>query len=578
MIKTLTELATCFTQNAPTTCINGISSAVTVMDDGITILGIDGTNLFVTERGELRIWALKPRHMNRLFSNTMHYEIIINAVVSKYNKAMGIPPMPRIKLRFTDPEHYYFSCGKDIIPAPIDNWLYYPFKKGSPPAMSTEIKNLFKFLGNSYIPRPDSDIEFLGRAVEDSRMLSFLPKDRLKHLDIYRPADKQRETLNKYMLFGKPVKIMKKAFYMTKAQEEKFLSVFRVPELTFTEEPKENIPAIYMTHNYGRSHTLGGSCMNSNHSVTKEYFKIYEKVARGILVAWEGEKVIGRALLWDVKIEGKDHVVMDRIYASDFSYESSFMDYARKKGWYRKAYQDFKTPKDFIDPDGHFVKLGLEIKMYGYVLPKVPYCDTFRYLKKNRTRLSNSIEIAQSWGDDLFMKMQSMHGTWSNEANPQYVRPATTFSEEEESDIVWSDWYQDHIARSEAIQTHYGDWIYEDDAANVGGDIYHMEDDDIVWSEYLGEYIYSDDAAYVEDIDQYVPLDDTAFDDVYDRSILVNDAVTLTDGMVTHASNTVLDDISDGRILQHEAITLSDGRVTHRDNVRVLENGTVELI
>jgi hypothetical protein len=188
------------------------------------------------------------------------WKTMVNTIIREYNKRLGLGPSSRLEVhRFGG--RPYMTYGNEFIIASPGKWVDYPFKRGINPTVSTEIKNLLQDMGLDFLPRIDRDINYLGRCAEDNAMLSFIPNDRLKYFDQTIALDQQKELIKKYTLTGKPVKILKKAYYMSEVQQEKFLAAFRVPELNFVVEPPEKIAEIYLTDNYMNSHTLGNSCM-----------------------------------------------------------------------------------------------------------------------------------------------------------------------------------------------------------------------------------------------------------------------------------------------------------------------------
>jgi hypothetical protein len=478
------------------------------------------------------------------------------------------------------------TYGNEFIIASPGKWVDYPFKRGIDPTVSTEIKNLLQDMGLDFLPRTDRDINYLGRCAEDNAMLSFIPNDRLKYFDQNKALDQQKELIKKYTLTGKPVKIFKKAYYMSEVQQEKFLAAFRVPELNFVVEPPEKIAEIYLTDNYMNSHTLGNSCMRKAYRAKKSFFKVYEKKAKGIVVAKEGEKVLGRALLWDVSIGGKRKILMDRVYSGTFAYESSFREYAVKNGWYSKAHQDFETQMDMYTPQRTVEEISIELRIKKYSYDHLPFCDTFIYMNEEQTRLTNDLNHARKvWNQRYYFMLQGLHGTWETKTNSYYTGRQYAVPQEEpvpvhdDEDYVWSDWCQEDILEGEAVLTYNNDWIYYEDSVTLypGGQTAHSEDEDVCYSDHENIYMFRDDAAYIEDLDDYVYCENATYDDITGCDILSEDAVELPDGSYTHADNTVYDEIDNVNIRRDEVITLADGRRTHEDNAELV-NEQYQLI
>lgn len=155
----------------------------------------------------------------------------------------------------------------------------------------------------------------------------------------------------------------------------------------------------YNKENYEKDDgTLGNSCMAD---VDSYYFDIYTKnpqVKLAILYDDNGtkpeggkytsDKIKGRALVWDAKIDGVNITFMDRIYTINDSDVELFKQYAEKNGIWYKVRQDSnnectitngsekKTPTIIVDlNDGDF--------------DAYPYLDTLCYVNSEDGKLSN---------------------------------------------------------------------------------------------------------------------------------------------------------------------------------------------
>ncbi len=154
----------------------------------------------------------------------------------------------------------------------------------------------------------------------------------------------------------------------------------------------DDIKYWYDEDNYlNGSGNLGSSCMR--HNSCQDYFDLYtdnDSVSLIILKSTvDPNKIIGRALLWDVKLGSKDIKFMDRIYISDHSDESFFINFARNNNFYYKESQDYSDIPIVFDGqilDSNDSYMELEI---GEVYKKYPYMDTMKYYYKDSGILSN---------------------------------------------------------------------------------------------------------------------------------------------------------------------------------------------
>jgi hypothetical protein len=132
---------------------------------------------------------------------------------------------------------------------------------------------------------------------------------------------------------------------------------------------------------------LGNSCMKH-----AKYLELYEKnpdkVKLLILKNEEGDKIRGRALIWNLD-EPENEKFLDRIYTIEDSDVELFINYAKNNGWLYKTLQgqysgDIINPK--INKKVKKLKVYIDIDIdYTYY----PYLDTLYYYNKENGLLSN---------------------------------------------------------------------------------------------------------------------------------------------------------------------------------------------
>jgi hypothetical protein len=242
---------------------------------------------------------------------------------------------------------------------------------------------------------------------------------------------------------------------------------------------------------------LGNSCMR--YARCSSYFKIYtenpEVCSMLILKDAEGEKILGRSLVWkiDVSIEGVEFY-MDRIYAIDDATKKLFQDYADDKGWLKRRTSSYGDYMDFMLGDTAYDDYRATVQLSKWKFDEYPYMDTFKALIVESGKLINSED------DDYSGRYIMTHtdgnyddtsGKWSNWFDCRIS----------EDDAVYSDPLDDWIYRSGAIRVTLGSrgrrgWYpdeYEELVHDQVRDEY-IHEDDSTWSEYHDCYIYSDDA------------------------------------------------------------------------------------
>ena len=143
--------------------------------------------------------------------------------------------------------------------------------------------------------------------------------------------------------------------------------------------------------------SLNNSCMAS---VNPDYFDIYTENPQVSLVILYGDggsiesekytddRIKGRAILWDAKLDGQPVKFMDRIYTSQDADVELFKQFAEKNGWWFKKRQSMEPNEDFTD--GNSSKKGtIEVKLDDADFSEYPYCDTICYIDSDTGMASN---------------------------------------------------------------------------------------------------------------------------------------------------------------------------------------------
>lgn len=144
--------------------------------------------------------------------------------------------------------------------------------------------------------------------------------------------------------------------------------------------------------------SLGSSCMR--YSRCQSYFDIYTQNDEVSLIILKSKndpnKIIGRALLWDVELINKpdetedgDIKFMDKIYVNDYSDENFFKKYARAHGYYYKRFQDGSSTPLMFDDKQLSTDESLITVNVGDGYDRYPYIDTLCYYDEGNGMLSN---------------------------------------------------------------------------------------------------------------------------------------------------------------------------------------------
>ena len=264
----------------------------------------------------------------------------------------------------------------------------------------------------------------------------------------------------------------------------------------------DDIEFWYNSNNYKAiAGTLGSSCMAQKRNL----FGIYtqnQDVCK-MLILKEDDKIIGRALIWKLSsirslgkpVEGVEYF-MDRQYTIKDSDVQKFRNYAKEQGWCYKSYNNHHS-LGTVTIDGEEKNVGMSIKVKDKDYNRYPYMDTFKRYDVNNGILHNDDEQ-------------------DSELEGQYILEDTGGGYTEIEGGYYSEWYDRRIPEDEAVWSEpLGDHLYTDRAVEVRRGYsrrrgWYPEDyDEIFYDEDHDEYFHSDDAVYSE-IEGRMLYDETA--------------------------------------------------------------------
>lgn len=227
----------------------------------------------------------------------------------------------------------------------------------------------------------------------------------------------------------------------------------------------EDIRKWYYENNYEeRRGQLGNSCMryHSCQSYLDIYVKNPDVCQLLILKSDNKDKIKGRALVWKLS-DGEYY--MDRVYTINDSDKLLFQDYAR----INKIKNTYDGSSDS----------NLEVKLGDYTYEKYPYMDTFVVYNPTTKVLEADEEL---WPGQGYISIQNTNGGFGAE------------------DAVYSEWQDEYLNRESAVYcSNVRDWLSRDEARYLEyKDTWVAPTDEVVWSEYHGEYFYEDDVVYSE--------------------------------------------------------------------------------
>ena len=267
----------------------------------------------------------------------------------------------------------------------------------------------------------------------------------------------------------------------------------------------EDIVKYYNVNNYvstSTNSTLGNSCMRSTNS--GNYIEFYAKNEGVKMVIYmskkEKDKILGRALLWDIdEIDGEkvDRKFMDRIY---YVYETDmvlFQKFAKQNGWLHKISQTSSSNCSIMDTLTNKVDY-LKLKTVDTFEENryYPYLDTLKYYYNDDGYLTNRNDD----GEDYYT-IQNTNGSYEDNRNSDdenddgqvycelgdawvdrddaiWIESAGHYATQRyvNNNMVFSDLEEDYIEQDESLYSNYrGSWIFEYGAF----EIHHSGDSDV---------------------------------------------------------------------------------------------------
>lgn len=156
---------------------------------------------------------------------------------------------------------------------------------------------------------------------------------------------------------------------------------------------------------------------------------------------------------------------------------------------------DMNLYKEFAKKNGWLcygnITETLEVQLKPQKIEKFPYMDTFICYNYKEHLLTNDEDV---WpGEGGWYKLLNTNGGYTGD------------------DVVWSDYNGEYISRQDAVYCQdVDDWRRNDQAIYLESKDrwYSNDSEDICWSEYMDEYLHIDDAVYSEFLETWLPSDD----------------------------------------------------------------------
>ena len=217
---------------------------------------------------------------------------------------------------------------------------------------------------------------------------------------------------------------------------------------------------------------LGNSCMRQPSK--SKFFDIYVKnpeVCQLLILRSNKDKskIKGRSLIWKLN-DGSYY--QDRIYTINKYEAKLFENWAKEKDM--KLYND-----DHYD---------IEVQLGDHVYDYYPYMDTFVCYSPSKKLLSADEDL---WPGKGFIKLQDTQGGYEND------------------NVVWSIVENEFIEKDDAkyvkISNEEFDWVKERDVVDLGKrGLWYIDAHPIQWCNYEDDYFHKDDLVYSNYLEEYI--------------------------------------------------------------------------
>ena len=372
---------------------------------------------------------------------------------------------------------------------------------------------------------------------------------------------------------GKPSKIIRKIIkkeclhLFTEKDFEDFANLYKSKGLDINYEFQIvkgiDIHDTYMMTETKNNGTLGSSCMRKEIPMFGLYVGNTDVVSLIRLIDKSTNKLAGRAILWTLP---NGETFMDRVYTVDDFLVELFFDFAKENNvTYRKYTQSHSTYEDFINiKTGEQISKKVEIQL-NTDFKYSPYLDTFGYGIRG--------EIRNYKKEDNVYEFRGTNGIRSNS-----------------SDISDSTFGTYEVEINENLVTvTAGEYAYEayehSLTCNIDGDIYHIEDDEVVHSDVESCYLLRDYSIWCDDIEDYVSenaevyyLENRGITYYHDDDLIYidgsgyfmeEDVVEINGDFYEEDSDEIIQNVDGNYILRETAVEI-EGDFYEEDDYRVI--------
>lgn len=300
---------------------------------------------------------------------------------------------------------------------------------------------------------------------------------------------------------------------------KEYMSLFETDEKNIKIVEGHDIIYWYNEKNYENGEgTLQNSCMR--YDMCGEFLNFYainkDKIKLVILLSKDG-KLKSRSLLWKLdKLNDKSshQMFMDRIYYTNEKDLLNMINFAKKNKFLYKNKQSSYPNEELIDPNINDTikdpKLIINDIMYDISTIKFPFVDTVCYYNPYDKKISNYVI------GDNYVDLSSTNGKtniiWSSRYNDILIKKTPN--------VVYDDYNEEYIKKEDSIVL-YGDGFKSEQ--------YIHKDNKTVHSKYNNKNYLLNECEYLKRYDDYIPRwilkENFRYSNFYDEWIAIHDVV-----------------------------------------------------
>lgn len=291
---------------------------------------------------------------------------------------------------------------------------------------------------------------------------------------------------------------------LTEADKEKFLNVFKSKlqkGANFRIVEGDDIIYYYNSEQTKeKKGTLGNSCMLDKGYNTFEIYIKNPSVCKLLVLLDEEDKVIGRAILWEVAECSNPSIkkFMDRYYTISDHLDYKFKEWAQENGYHYKKNNTYDSVREIYNVEtGGYEEVEMTIKLETKgEFARYPYLDTFKLFDPSNNTLKNVllsyIRDSKIYLEEVNLYLNSPYGSFETVGPGIWSKHLDRYITGE---YVYSKWMDSILPKYRSVNIQGVGWVIDDSRH-------------VVFSKVYDKKLLRSDSAYVEYMNDYVPLNE----------------------------------------------------------------------